>query len=111
MCVGGGGGVERGRPKVDIRVREDKPRESSLMKEQTQEKTSHPPGTESCAATGQPARRSVDRKITGRNRKVKGLSPERRRRGRRGFTDSCRPHDEARQRRVLRQPTGIGDHG
>src|SRR5205085_32079 len=30
-----------------IRVREDKPRESRLMKEQTQEKSSQPPGTES----------------------------------------------------------------
>ena len=81
------------------------------MKEQTQEKTSHPPGTESCAATGQPARRSVDRKTTGRNRKVKELSPERTRRGRRGFTYSRRPHDGTRQRRASCQPTGIGDHG
>jgi len=56
--------------------RETKPRESSLMKEQTQEKSSHPPGTESCVATGQPIRRSVDREVTGRNRKVKQLSPE-----------------------------------
>ena len=82
-----------------------------LMKEQTQEKASHPPGTESCGATGQPAHRSVDRKATGRNRKVKGWSPERPRGGRRGSTDSRRQHGASDKGEARRQPTGIGDHG
>ena len=81
------------------------------MKEQAQEKSSQHPGTESCAATGQPARRSVDREVTGRNRKVKEWGPERVRRGRQGYLVEPQAPGRRATRRVRRPPTGNEDHG
>lgn len=49
---------------------------SCVMKEHAQATPSQQLGTESCGVSGQPAPRSVDREVAGRNRKVKELGLE-----------------------------------